>query len=445
MRARLLSTFGVVFANAAVLRLMSLPDARHRWEGHEAAYVSCLDGVCEGASGAQTVAPLRLLARGLGIFTQDPLGLEICALAMGWLSIAAVMYLAYRIADTDTAFVVGSLLCIWGEHLAWSGAYYQVVAPQALMWGGLAVWTHARVSATVLGSLLVALGLSCRVELLPLALLAPLWVGTAARSGRWRVAWVIALVVGVCAHPAVGVEEGVLISSSSHAMDALTRQVFWTEYAGPWMSPEMLLVVLWASWRVWGERRQQVIVIWATVLAIHVTGASFVDWGYRHELAAGSALALLVAMAVSAGVSDPGGRKVVSIAALVVVFAVLIRDTLALSTRYYASESAVSIERLKSAVWTNTSSDEPFEGCRFLSEEPPVPGQALPSHWEVDLGEGCWLWGEEFWHHTWNSRALAARGERMHRLYQLQPVAVREWSDDPGRPRRWVYRVLERR
>ena len=445
MRARLLSTFGVVFASAAVVRLMSLPDPRHRWEGHEAAYLSCLDGLCEDGTGSQTVAPLRLLARAVGVLTEDPLGLEICALTMGWLSIAALMYWAYRTVDLETAFVAGTLLCLWAEHLAWSGSYYQVIAPQALIWGGFAVWTHARLWATVLGGLLVAVGLSCRVELLPLALLAPLWIRTAWPVGRWRVIWGLSLVIGVCAHPAVGVAEGVLSHSAVHAVDAFTAQVFWTEYGGPWMSPWMSVVVIWASWRVWRDRREYFIAVWATVLATHLTGAAFVDWGYRHELSAGTAIAVLVALAGGVEASDRGWRRFVTRATWIVAVTVLVHDMASLSSRYYASEATVSPDLSKALAWTSTPDDTPFEGCRFLSEEPPVPGQPLQSHWEVDLSEGCWLWGEEFWHHTWNSRALAARGERMHRLYRLEPVAVRVWPDDPGRPRRWVYRVQERR
>ena len=89
MKARLMSLVRekellALFVCAAFLRLFYLPDDRHRWEGHEAAYLTCLGGECSGADDGQNVALMRGLARVVGLVSQEPQALQITAILIGW-------------------------------------------------------------------------------------------------------------------------------------------------------------------------------------------------------------------------------------------------------------------------------------------------------------------------------------------------------------------------
>ncbi len=432
-----------LFVCAAFLRLFCLPDDRHRWEGHEAAYLTCLGGECSGADDGQNVALMRGLARVVGVVSQEPQALQFVAILIGWLCLLAVMAWVVRTVDLAAAFCVGALLCVWGEHLAWSGAYYQVLLPHLLIWSALAVWTYSKLWSAPVGALLMALGLACRVELIAIAILAPLWVGKRAKTKVWIGCWSCGLLLGAGLNPAVGGQSTVVESALPFVGEAWLAQVFWLDFAGPWAYPPVVLLLVYGSWQLWPKRSRVVVAVWLTALMTHITGAAFVDWGYRHGLSVGFAFAILLAIAVRDGLREAGLRRAVAILMLHSALVVLLFDAKGLYDRYYAMDG-MAVEP-RGDMWPKLTDDSAFAGCRFLSEEPPVGGQPMPSHWLVDVNDGCWLWGEEFWHHIWTSRALAARGVRMHRLYNLEPVGVRRWPQDPGRPHRWVYRVDARR
>jgi hypothetical protein len=432
--------FGLCFLIALGVRLSAFPASKHEWDGHEAAYLDCLRGPCAPDAGFQTVAPLRFLARLVGEFAPSPYLLQGCALAFGLLAVGALMVWAKRQAGLSAAFAVGTLVCLWGEHAAWSTSFYQVIPPLALLWCAFWIWTYRSLFAVVVGGLFVALALACRLEWVVVALIAPLWVGEAARGYRWRTVWIVSMTVGVVAHPASAVgSDSVVGTALPIALDAFIAQFFWLEFGGVWFSTLLLSLSIWASWTIWSSHRRVVYATWLTVISLQLSGAVFVDWGYRHMLPAGTALASLLGLAIAQAVMKPGSAGVLARALFIIALLLIGLDCRNLSFRYYAD--ADSMARLAPQSASKRLTDSAWAECRFLSEDPPVAGQSLPSHWTVAIDEGCWLWGEEFWHARWSSRALRSRGKRMHRLYNLSLLGVRTWPEDPGKPARWVYRV----
>ncbi len=171
--------------------------------------------------------------------------------------------------------------------------------------------------------------------------------------------------------------------------------------------------------------------------------------GFRHVLLAGLSLDATMAMGL-ATLLYPGlplrgsrlpSRAAGALLASVMLGAMLV-DTGELARLYYApstifpSSGEAGLPRIQD--------DDLLEGCQWITEEPPIPGQGLRSYLDLAPGErGCFLWGEEFRHRIWSSRELRARGLRMHESFQLQALAVRTWPADPGRPGRLIWYLAD--
>ena len=158
-------------------------------------------------------------------------------------------------------------------------------------------------------------------------------------------------------------------------------------------------------------------------LLVHFSSALFDDYGARHGLMGGAALCALAGIAAARW----GGGLAILIGTIMAFDAV---DIAAAWQTRTPPEAAVL--------------DLPARPghCVEVSEEPPIEGQPMPSHfaWFTGTLDGdCVLWGEESAHQRWSSRGLRDRAIRMRRLYPMTPIA----KEDPGngRPVRVVHRL----
>ena len=199
--------------------------------------------------------------------------------------------------------------------------------------------------------------------------------------------------------------------------DALAFDINWPmlEYLGP---SALLVAVL-------GLRDPRTWRFLLVIIGVHAVGSAFDDYGARHALLGGIALCGLV-----------GAVRTVWVPLVVAV--ALSFSTFELSQIWHASDDgAIAVEA--------QGLSAPPPGCIEVTEEPYVPGQALPSHvryFRGDVTADCVLWGEEFWHRSWSSRGLRDRAQRMRTLYKMEAVgALQPVNGGPVR----LYHRLEKR
>ena len=133
---------------------------------------------------------------------------------------------------------------------------------------------------------------------------------------------------------------------------------------------------------------------------VHAVGSGFDDYGSRHALLGGIALCGMV-----------GGVRSVWLPGLVALG--LGWTTIQLAAVWNAEDNGEVAAEARGL-------GAPPKGCVEVTDEPFVPGQALPSHtrfYRGQLDSPCVVWGEEFWHRTWNSRGLMDRAKRMRTLW----------------------------
>ncbi|NOY27288.1 MAG: hypothetical protein GXP62_15580, partial [Oligoflexia bacterium] len=292
--------------------------------------------------------------------------------------------------STAAGLWAGLFAALLPQHAAWSTSAYNVALPTTLL-----VWAFV-VRRRWLALLLVALAVSMRGEL---GLLAP-FVGLPGLVGPpLAAAWFHSLGTPDLGDPWL----------------SLRMNLPLLRYIGP----PVLLVGLLAL------RDRRAWPVAAFVLYTHVIAAAFPDQGFRHELLAGLAACALCGVAATRIRLVPG----------LVVLVGLALGTHKIAQRWYAAPVLPEAELV--------GLPPPDPSCVEVSDEPPIPGQALPSHvglWTGQIQAPCVLWGEAGIHRTWTSRALADRALRMRTLYRLEPVAVRR---DPGGPI-LLYRVERR-
>ena len=440
----------LVLALALWVRLEWLPvGQRHVFDGHEAEYLDLFLGRSTPSWSTRMVPPLGLLYQGLGALSHDPRLLIATSALAGLTSIAAIMDMVRRQVGVAGALLTGLLLALYGNHAFWCSSAYPVIMPFALLVSGLWLLSARRVAAWLPASFCLSLAIGMRPEL---ALSLPatfFWRGQ--RWGGWWLLWVLATsaMAAVITWPLLqpGAHPSGLWQTAPLALAANLRSL---DYLAPWSSTATLAlgVLLGLAAAI---RWRRAATGWAALaVSTYLPACAFADSGFRHALTAGAALCVLsalglVALATPTGPRGPrhhGSRALAALLGLLCLV-LLISDTSRLAARYYAPAAAIHAEL--AALAPTVYDDSGFAGCRWITEEPPLPDQELPSHLTLHRFDGCLLWGEEFWHRSWTSRGLLDRGLRMHALYRMEPLALRVWREDPGRPARLVWRLTGRR
>ncbi len=382
---RLLAVGALVLAAVGV-RAVWIPLDRHVFDGHEADYLSAFLGA--PWTGSTRLYPLLAGFYGLlGKIWADPRFLLGVNIAAGIATVLAIGLWIGRRHGPRAGWWVATLLAFSPVHAFWSTSAYNVAIPHALLAVALALGSWG-------GAVFYALACAVRLEL---ALLAP----AIALLGDRRVA--IGALGAAVAWPLL-----------EHTAQLHPAALVWpanvpmTQYLGPLGEPlGLLLAALAINRRSWPLA---VAAVWT-----HLTSAAFDDYGYRHALFGGTCLAALVA-------TGTGWRRWLPIPA----FALLALGTSLVARDYYLPMDAF--------VATLPDLGEP-PPCTEILDDP----LHRDSHWahRRNPPAGLVCWGEERIHRAWTSRGLQDRTQRMHSLYELQPIGILE---KPGGPR-LVYEV----
>ncbi len=422
-------TWGVL-GLALIVRTVWIPIGDHRFDGHEAEYLDLLTGARELTRGGPLLVPaMQWTAWGLGKVTSWSGALTGLALGCGLLSIGAWTGTLARLTSPRVGHLAGLVLALWGNHAFWSSSAYNVIHPQAL--GAVALWGLAVLirggpprAAGALAGGAAALAVAFRLELILLAPLGVAWLALH-RPPRWR-RWLPPLVVGA----AVGAAALGLVLYPGEVPGSGERGLSWIAnrglfaYFGPFHSLPSWLLVLGLG--AVAARRWPKTLVPLLLLAplVHVVGATFDDYGFRHTL---TALPVLAA-AVGTLPFVMARAWPVAVGGVVLVLALHTQDV---ADRYYASEEdfAASLDP-DLPEWTLDAVDH----CALICEDGRVrPEAEQRSHFNLlDPAEaealraeqGCLFWLVGFQEHRWSSRAVRDRLLRIQHLYEFHPRAV---------------------
>lgn len=385
-----------LFLLALVIRLGGVVSwGRLHFDGHERQLVGALSGPSPDPGPAAWPLASALVHTMGALGLSDPRALVALAAAVGSLGVVLSAALAGQVFDRRTALWTGLLVSVLPEQAAWSTSVYPVIVGHTLLVGTLAC--RRPVAAALCGLLATAF----RPELAPLLLLRglPGLPGTAA-----GLLWI-----------GVYVEAG-----PSDPLRALIFNLPLLSFIGP----TTLLVGLYALREVRGRR------LALGLLATHLIGGLFDDYGARHALLAGVLGCVLAARAATTA----GPRLGPALGLVALSGGVL--GTVDLAHRW---NNRAGLEDRTLARLPSLPAD-----CQEVSEEPPIEGQRLPSAFACPAPDftGCVVWGEEAQHRAWSSRGLRDRATRMRLWFDLEPLAALD--PGPGRPLR-VYQRLEPR
>ncbi len=440
-RGWLLATLSLTLL-ALLVRFVWLPVPQlHYFDGHEADYVEFFTGQRAPTRGGTVLYPaMQWLYWGLGKALKGPGWLLVISACAGLASIATSAALAGRLFGRRAALWTGALIALYGTHAFWSSSAYNVMNPLAL--GSLCLWALLRagqgdgvgftVLATSAGVLAVATRLESAVIAVPALLILLRWrprplprhLPVLLAGGGLAAAAVIPLIF-----------PGGMPGEGEHAfMWPLNLGLvdYLAPWGGAWLLP--LVVLAWLPEPDPGNKlrrsslsRAGVLVLLGWALAVHGVMASFDDYGYRHALPAGVALAVLAGGALGALRRWP--------AAIVggTLLLVLALDTHGIARLYYASEETFAAE-LPADLPRLRVDERP--ACALVSEEARVVGERQYSHFNLldpveaqrirDEGEGCLQWCPDLQDWRWSSRGVRDRAVRLLHLYPAAPVAVIE-------------------
>lgn len=419
----------VVLVLALAVRALWVPLHRHEFDGHEAEYRDLFLGVrAVGRGGTLLYPAMQWLYAGLGIVLDDPRWLIVLSTACSLLGIAAGMGATRRLWGPGPALAAGLLMALWGDAVFWSSSAYNVILPHTLLAVGL--WALAVLidgarpgPAGALAGGAFALAVATRVEgalvapsaLLMLALYRP------PAPGRWAPGLVLGGVLGAVAMA--------LVLSAGEAPGADARAAsFWMNlgifaYFAPFDAPITWPALIVGAAIALVERPKLAVPLLLLIPGIHLTSATFDDYGARHLLNVGFGLG------VAAG--GLAARRWAAPLALL-LFVPMMQDLSDLRRRYYASEEAFAAA-LDPALPKIDVNDLP--ACALIVEDfRVVPEDEQRSHFNLlDAAEaealraeggGClwWLYGVQ--DHRLSSRAVRDRAIRTMLLYETRPVAV---------------------
>jgi hypothetical protein len=358
--------------------------------GHEDLLLSAFAGQPPDPSAQAWPAAIGL-SQALGLLTSDPRVLIVFAALCGAAAAVLAAVWAGRRFGTAAGLWTGVLVALLGEHAAWSTSAYPVMHGHVLLLGAFVVRNRWAAGA------LAAAAASLRPDLAPLALLRGL--------------------PGLAALPVAAAHIWLLPGpAASDPLAALASNLPMLCFLGP---PVLLLalggLVERRAWPLLG----------AAALT-HLLGGLFADYGARHALLGGVALCAL------GGVLAGRTRHVAG---------VVLAIGLAWDTHDIAQAWHTPVPPAAAALDLPT----PDGACIEVSEEPPIPGQPIPSHLsfpQSDVQPVCRIWGEEDQHAAWTSRGLRDRARRMRTQYRLTPTAKRTLGK--GRRVRVYHRLEDR-
>jgi hypothetical protein len=377
-------------ARHATVRPDDLRSIRQVFDGHERLLYEALVGRSPGWSSQAWPASVEL-HRGLGLLTADPRAMLLLPAILGALTAVFVAVAVRRHREGPTAWrhglAAGLLVAVLPEHVAWSTSAVPVVH-------GLACLTAAAAVRSVgLRAVFLGLAAAFRPELAVPALFFGL-PGLAAVAVAGAQLFFVGRPPGADLWPVLRVNLPLLF------------------FVGP---PLLGLSLLALRDRTTG-------LLAGAAATVHLVGASFSDYGARHALPAGIALCALASL-------DPRKPWLPLVVGLGLLPALV-----DLQGRWHTPESAPQADL----------SVDLAVGCTELTEEPPVPGQPLPS-WVAlvggDLDAPCVTWGEAPEHTEWSSRGLRDRSRRMHATWTLSTTEAR--VPGHGRPWRHTWRLVD--
>ncbi len=371
-------------------RLRSL---RQLFDGHEQLYLAAFAEGRVADPGPQAWPAGLWLWRGLGALSGDlRLALLVPAVA-GALTAAGLGLAVARRAGGRAGLWAGLFAALLPAQVVWSTSMVPVVPAAGLVL--LALAARRPGVALVAGAAAAAL----RPELAPLVL-------ARGAPGLGAVAVGTAMLVGIGA------------PSGGSSLAVWVGNTVMVDFLGPFVLVGVGLL---------GARRHPgpALLVGAAFLLF----AGFADLGPRHLLVPGLLLCGLAGATVARA-----GRAVGPLLGLAVVLG-MGAEVAELRDRWHtrAPVPPAALRLLPGATGP--------EGCAVVSDEPPVPGQPLPSHWQLPAAD-CWLWGMAPEHTEWSSRGLRARARRMARLYRATPVA--QEGGGGGRPWRLWLRIAPR-
>lgn len=364
----------------------NLRSVRRVFDGHERLFFEAFRGSV--ADPTAQAWPLGLwVHRGLGLLVGDPRWLLVLPSLAGAVAVVLVAALTSRHFGRRAGAWAGVLAAVLPEHVAWSTSAVPVVLATTLMlWS---FWVRSDWGAAVLLGLAAAL----RPEL-------ALWGLCRGWAGLAGLLVGVAHLVGIGAPP----------TGSFGA--AWSINMLLVDFVAPWV------VLLAAAFAPRGARRVQL-----GIAAGFAGMALFTDLGPRHLLLPGLAVCGLAGAAVARRPALVG----------VAVLGLVLASAQDLRAHWHVRDPAPVLD--------NATMEGVVDGCVEVSDEPPIPGQPVPSHLSAPAG-ACWVWALAPEHTEWSSRGLRARAHRMGRAYGWTPVAV----DAPGGGRPWrLWVVLEPR
>ncbi len=437
-RRWLLAAAAVVLAGL-VVRLGWLPALQaHSYDGHEADYLDLFLGRRSPDRGGTVLYPAMQWGYWLaGKVLPGSRGPVLMAAAASMVSIGAAAGVAGRLFGRGAAGWTALLLVLYGNHAFWSSSAYNVMIPLALslvcLWGVVRATQDGALRFSLLAACAGALAVGTRLEVAVVGL--PVLILLLARPPRPLLAHLgllaggavfAALTAWPLVYPGGLPGEGERLFMWPMNLGLLDYLAPW---GGLWVLPLVVIALLPAPparhrVRARGLDRRAVLALLAWALVTHVVMASFDDYGYRHALSAGVALAMLCGGVLA---SWRRGPAVVLAAVLVLVE---VADTAEVARRYYASEEAF-LDTLPSNVERLPVAERP--DCTVISEDRRVVGEEQLSHFNLlDPEEsarlrdqaGCLQWCLDLQDWRWSSRSVRDRALRLAHLYPLEPLAV---------------------
>jgi len=435
-----------ILALALLARVVLVPIGQHQFDGHEAEYLDLWMGRRALTQGGTLLYPaMQWLYAGLGRVLPWEQGPVVVSLAASLLSIAALKGLVERLYSREAALVGAGVMVLWGNHIFWSSSAYNVMLPHALslvaLWA-LACWSRGAPpwASGLLAGGCAALAVGMRLESilvapLGLALLALFrprgWAGVLGLLGGVVLGSLSAWYVLLPGHPPGSGQRAIAFAMNVGLLDyfaPFNRPVSWLLFA------LALCLALRKSWRL-----PAVLTLFA--IGTHLASATFDDYGFRHLLTAGAALAAVLGALVTLPVH---GRW----PALGLLGGLLVWDALDVRERYYATEQAFEASLPELPVW---GLDDLGECTLICEDHRVVPEGEQLSHFNLldedehrrMAEEGCIHWLVGVQDHRWSSRAVRDRALRLQALYELESRAV--VKDPASGYVGWVVEVGERR
>ena len=396
---RLLAAAALTAAAIAV-RGVWIPFHRHRFDGHELDYLRAFQG--EALSESTRLYPtLAALYRQLGRLSDDPNLLLWLALVFGVATVGAAGVAAGRRFGEPAGWIAAALIAASPAHAFWSTSAYNVALPQLLLVGALAArgWT---------GAGLYAAACLFRVELMALAPAVALLAG----PGRGGLKTAAGALGGLVMLPLLETAPPL-----RGPLDVLPINLLLPDFLGPLGAPlGLVLVALCVNRASWP---------WLAAAAwVHLVGACFDDYGWRHGLTGGVALA-----GVIAAPENRRGLQRLHRAAAAAALGLSLWGCGEVARWYYAPLATFEEHAVAGLDALPATPD-----CAEIQDDPLAP----ESHWN-GWPEGPVCWREEAIHYQWNSRGLMARRLRMRRAYALTPIGL---VPAPSGPR--IYYAVER-